>query len=127
VLNKQVTFEIKIDGKIQTSFSTEGEQKENQLIFSDDLEHVYRFLIKDEEVYLYRTGTEELVLVFRLAEKSGGTLKAEGFEFVMNVYTNKLEVSEQHLFLDYDLLDGNKKESNHQLLVKWNQKRKETK
>ena len=120
MLNKQVTFEIKIDGKIQTSFSTEGEQKENQLIFSDDLEHVYRFLIKDEEVYLYRTGTEELVLVFRLAEKSGGTLKAEGFEFVMNVYTNKLEVSEQHLFLDYDLLDGNKKESNHRLLVKWN-------
>jgi len=119
-LNKKFTFEMKIDGQVQTAFSSEGEAIDNQLFFTNDREQTYRFQFNRDETYLYRTGPEELVLVFRLAERSGGTIKSEGFEFVMNVFTKKMEVTASQLHLDYDLLDGNEVVSNHQLLVKWN-------
>ncbi|MBN2696064.1 MAG: DUF1934 family protein [Bacilli bacterium] len=117
----KVAFKMLIDSKIQTEFTTMGEIDDNQLTFSDQKQNVYRIQLNKDELYLHRTGPEELVIVFRKEEKTGGTLKAEGFEFVMNVYTNQLDILAQELKINYDLLDGNKQVSNHQLLVKWNQ------
>jgi uncharacterized beta-barrel protein YwiB (DUF1934 family) len=114
-----VMFQMAIDAEISTRFSTPGVKENEHLQFSDPNEQTYHFQFRPEEVLLHRTGPEELRLVFQLGKVSSGILKVDGFEFVTQVFTKKLNVSEQEVKLEYDLLDGNKILSNHQMLVKW--------
>lgn len=112
-------FQMAINEKINKKFLAIGNKEDNRLQFSDADEQTYHFQIQTEEVSLHRTGAEELRLVFRLGKVSSGLLKVDGFEFITQVFTKKLTVSQQEVALEYDLLDGNKILSNHQLLVKW--------
>lgn len=114
-----VMFQMAIDAEINTRFSATGDKDENRLQFSDPNEQTYHFQLRPEEVLLHRTGSEELRLVFQLGKVSSGLLKVDGFEFVTQVYTKKLTVSERKVTLEYDLLDGNKILSNHQMMVTW--------
>lgn len=121
----KVTFSMAIDEVVSTEFSTIGEKNENQVSFIDPKEQAYHFQYQPEKISFNRSGAEALEMVFQLGQKSNGTLKVDGFQFVTNVFTKQIRISDQQLCLDYDLLDGNKIISNHQLMVKWEKQWKE--
>jgi hypothetical protein len=119
VNNLNLQFKMAIDGRSETDFKALASKEGNQLVFNDPKGQKYRFQLAEEEVHLYRDGFEELDIVFQVAKKSNGTVKLEGLQFVMSVFTRKLSVSDKKLLLEYDLLDGSKTLSSHVLKLAW--------
>ncbi|HPF42331.1 MAG TPA: DUF1934 family protein [Bacillota bacterium] len=118
-MEKTVEFRMQIDGSIVSAFTGKGAQEGDRIIFSDDEGQTYRLQISDEEVRLYRTGKEELAILFRTGMHSGGILKTEGLEFEMNVFTRSITNKPTELVLEYDLIDDNEPVARHLLTAKW--------
>ncbi len=110
-----------IDGAQQTKFTVLATREDNQLVFVDPNQQRYRFQLREDEIHLFRTGAEELDLLFQAGKKTSGTVKLEGFQFVTDVHTRKLKLSNGALSLEYDLLDGSKTLSSHTLNLAWTQ------
>jgi len=117
--NLDLKFRMAIDGASLTEFNAEATRDQNQIVFFDQSGQKYRFQLGDEEVHLNRDGSEELDLVFQTGKRTGGTLKLDGIQFTMSVFTRVLSVSDKGLRIEYDLVDGSRTLSSHTLDLAW--------
>lgn len=117
--NLDLKFIMAIDGASLTEFNAEATRDQNQIVFFDQSGQKYRFQLGDEEVHLNRDGSEELDLVFQTGKRTGGTLKLDGIQFTMSVFTRVLSVSDKGLRIEYDLVDGSRTLSSHTLDLAW--------
>jgi|GEM_PF-919805 len=120
--NVKIGFSMAMNGEKTATFNTNGKISQNQLVFTDDENTVYRFELSPAEVILHKTGTSLLEMTFQEKQITNGTLSTDGLQFDLVIYTKELLVEDGTIYLTYELLDGDTVISHHSLYVNWTPK-----
>lgn len=111
-----------MNGEKTATFTANGKISQNQLVFTDDENTVYRFELSPTEVILHKTGTSLIEMTFQDKQITYGTLSTDGLQFDLVIYTKELLAEDGTIYLTYELLDGDTVISHHSLYVNWTPK-----
>jgi len=120
--NVKIGFSMAMNGEKTATFTANGKISQNQLVFTDEENTVYRFELSPTEVILHKTGTSRLEMTFQEKQITSGTLTTDGLQFDLVIYTKEMLVEDGNLYLTYELLDGDTVISHHSLYVNWTPK-----
>jgi len=120
--NVKIGFSMAMNGEKTATFTANGKISQNQLVFTDDENTVYRFELSPTEVILHKTGTSLIEMTFQDKQITYGTLSTDGLQFDLVIYTKELLAEDGTIYLTYELLDGDTVISHHSLYVNWTPK-----
>jgi uncharacterized beta-barrel protein YwiB (DUF1934 family) len=115
----KITFQMAIDGRIDTQFTVNGKAGEGHLEFSDGGTYVYDVAFDQIAIRFHRTGAVDMDFPFTCGVHTAGTITVDGVTARLLAKTRRLDVRDHRIELEYDLLQGGASVSRHQLTIEW--------
>lgn len=104
---KKVNVEFSIKGlDSEMKFKTNGEFKNNRLIFVDSEKNTNHIIIQNENIEYIKKGSVTMRYKFDLKNKTNGTYQVIGNEFLFNIETKTMKITSSIIYIEFNLYQG---------------------
>lgn len=113
---KNVQFQM-INDQTKTQFESTGTYDSTQLTFVDQEGQKNSVLFKEDKVEYIKTGEKFMHYTFDLKRTTKGIYKIEQFEFVFQIQTTVMDITEEQLKINFTLQQDDEIVGHHQLSI----------
>ncbi len=106
----------------EASFITQGEIKQNRIIFNDNEDNRHYLIINNGSIEYHKRGSMNMKYVFKLNHITSGTYEIDGNKFLFDIKTKALNIEDNEIMINYDLLLDDDIINKSKLLIKYRSK-----
>jgi len=114
-----VKFTMLTDNIPNLSFEGVGIQSDRTISFIDELKQKYTFLYEENRIIFKRSGETPLIMEFNVTKKTLAQFETEKQIFTLELKTNKVRLTDNHLEVKYDMVNDTAVLSSHHLTLDW--------